>query len=433
MERTPATPPVTAAEYRATGVLLGAFLATIALSVLLAIPFLRAGYRAFEDPGNVGNSFYYLGLILVFTFVILWIAKKGWTKIIQIIILGAVASTVLYVISGLLTGLWDVAYGISVPLGLVGGIGIAVWLYKNPEWYVIDIAGLLVASAAAAIFGISLAIVPTIVLLVALAIYDAIAVYKTKHMLTLADTVIDLRLPVLMVVPKHRGYRFREDARRLGTKAGEGASARTTQKPKEEREAMFMGLGDLVMPTILVVSALTFLPGAAPDALQAEFTDVHTTGDLSLDIRVDVPAQGTLPLTVNYHLDGPADTAWTFDYDLDGDVDATGEGLPTTITAQYDTVTGILVTLEGASGNQTGTAQVAGALNEPGPWYTPALGFFSHGPALGAAIGTLVGFGALMVFVLRGNPQAGLPLLNGGSIAGFLVGLWATTGSIVFW
>ena len=54
-------------------------------------------------------------------------------------------------------------------------------------------------------------------------------------------------------------------------------------------------------------------------------------------------------------------------------------------------------------------------------------------PALGAAVGTLVGFAVLMGFVLKGNPQAGLPLLNGGAIVGFLAGVFKATGSIRFW
>jgi presenilin-like A22 family membrane protease len=51
-------------------------------------------------------------------------------------------------------------------------------------------------------------------------------------------------------------------------------------------------------------------------------------------------------------------------------------------------------------------------------------------PALGAALGTLAGFGVLMTFVLRGNPQAGLPLLNGGAITGFLLGLYWMEGNL---
>lgn len=300
---------MTAGDIRASIMLLAIFIACIALAILFERPFASAGLQAFEDPQDVGNSIWYIALILLFTLVILYIAKKGAKWLIRLIILGAVVATLVYVTDPLLF-----LYGVDEPYAIIASFAFgglcALALYKHPEWYVLDAVGLLVAAASAAIFGISLGIVPVIVLLAALAIYDAIAVYKTKHMLSLADTVIELRLPVLLVIPKIAGYSFRREATRVKD-ANSGN--------KGERDALFMGLGDLVMPTILVVSALHF--GAAWGAV----------------------------------------------------------------------------------------------------------------PAAGAAAGTLLGFGALMYFVLKGNPQAGLPLLNGGSIVGFLVGLWYATGSLVFW
>ena len=303
--------PVTWAEYRATAVLLALFVANILLAILIAGPAKQANLQAFEDPERVGNSLWYIFLILAFTALILWIAKKGKKWLIRLIILAAVALTLVYVFYPLLASWVGLPVGAAVGVAVILSAVATLALFKHPEWYVLDTVGLLVAAGASAIFGISLGIVPVIFLLVALAVYDAIAVYKTKHMLSLADSVIELRLPVLLVIPKVGHYSFRREALRLRDASAES---------KGEREAMFMGLGDLVMPTILVVSALQFaLPG------------------------------------------------W-------------------------------------------GTA-----------------------PALGAAVGTLVGLGVLMGFVLKGNPQAGLPLLNGGSIVGFLAGLWAATGSFVFW
>ena len=58
-------------------------------------------------------------------------------------------------------------------------------------------------------------------------------------------------------------------------------------------------------------------------------------------------------------------------------------------------------------------------LNQPGRsllWLLP-----NEIVAIGTVIGSLVGFFALMRFVLKGNPQAGLPLLNGGALIGFLI------------
>jgi presenilin-like A22 family membrane protease len=50
--------------------------------------------------------------------------------------------------------------------------------------------------------------------------------------------------------------------------------------------------------------------------------------------------------------------------------------------------------------------------------------------AIGAMAGALVGFAILMRFVMRGNPQAGLPLLNGGAIAGYLLSFAVTFGGL---
>lgn len=41
--------------------------------------------------------------------------------------------------------------------------------------------------------------------------------------------------------------------------------------------------------------------------------------------------------------------------------------------------------------------------------------------ALGALVGGLCGYAALMYFVAQGKAQAGLPLLNGGAILGYLL------------
>ena len=127
-------------------------------------------------------------------------------------------------------------------------------------------------------------------------------------MLTLAEGVSPLGLPVLFVVPKKAGFRM--DSLKEKGLIAEG----------EERDAVFMGLGDSVIPGILVVSAFMFLPSSS------------------------------------------------------GSMD-----------------------------------------------------FANLMVALGTIVGSFIGYLLLMRLVYRGNPQAGLPLLNGGALAGF-----ALTYIIVF-
>jgi presenilin-like A22 family membrane protease len=115
-------------------------------------------------------------------------------------------------------------------------------------------------------------------------------------MIDLADTVMDLKLPVLLVVPKIRHYSLIKETKSLKEKL----------KDNEERDAFFMGLGDIVMPGILVIAIYSSI-------------------------------ENGLPL------------------------------------------------------------------------------------ALSVLAGTLVGFAVLMIFVMKGKPQAGLPCLNGGAIAGYVI------------
>jgi presenilin-like A22 family membrane protease len=291
------------------------------LALSITAPFEAAGLKpAFENPDDPINIVYIFVILLVFTVLILVIAKFWKKHVIQIIVLGAVGYTTAYVLYPLFTLAIPKSFSASFPLSdslylivsasavlaIVCAIILVLILYKYPEWYVIDITGILIGAGAIAIFGMSLGILLVIVLLIGLAIYDAISVYKTKHMIDLADTVMDLKLPVLLVIPKIRHYSLIKETKSLKQKLEE----------KEERDAFFMGLGDIVMPGILVASVYNTIPN------------------------------------------------------------------------------GLLI-------------------------------------ALGVIIGTLVGFSVLMIFVVKGKPQAGLPLLCSGAIAGYILSSLILYGEIV--
>lgn len=212
------------------------------LSLLLSTPMETNEMQAFEDPTQVTNSIYYIVLILAFTLVVLIAIKKNMKWIISLLIYLAILSTLYYVFFALFTLVPSLA-GLEDILSVVISTGLTILLYKYPEWYVIDILGVCIAAGVSALLGISLSIIPVIVLLILLAVYDAISVYKTKHMITMAEGIMDLKLPILFVIPKHRDYSFIKE----------------TFKEGEKREAFFMGLGDAVMPTLLVVSANVFI------------------------------------------------------------------------------------------------------------------------------------------------------------------------------
>jgi len=292
-------------------IIMGAlFLLVYGLSISLVQPFASSKViePAFENPNDPINIIYIFAIMLVFTVVVLLIARFWKKQLIQFIILGAIGYTAFYAFFLPIFTLLLPMMVFLVPflLSLICAVVLVAVLFRFPEWYIIDITGIIVGTSAIIIFGISLNVFLVILLLIGLAIYDAISVYKTKHMIDLADTVMDLKLPVLLIVPKVRNYSLIKETKRLKEKIKEG----------EEREAFFMGLGDIVMPGILVESVYISSPQ------------------------------------------------------------------------------GFLV-------------------------------------ALGTILGTLIGFSILMRFVLTGKPQAGLPLLCGGAILGYLITSLVLYGSLV--
>jgi presenilin-like A22 family membrane protease len=229
------------------------FLLVYGLVLFLINPFVTEGgvQQAFEDVNDPVNILIIISIMMVITVTILLIAKYWKDKVIQVIILFAVGYTSFYafflpIFSILLPAFPYISLFLSIACAAI----LIVSLFKYPEWYVIDISGIVIGVGAIIIFGISLSILLVVLLLIALAVYDAISVYKTKHMIDLADTVMDLKLPVLLVVPKIRGYSLLKETKRLKEKL----------EQDEERDAFFMGLGDIVMPGILIGAVYSQIP-----------------------------------------------------------------------------------------------------------------------------------------------------------------------------
>ncbi|MBS3782699.1 MAG: hypothetical protein KGY66_05445 [Candidatus Thermoplasmatota archaeon] len=212
-------------------------------------------YRAFgDDVDDPTNPLIYIGVILVFTAGMLMVFKYGKGEYLQYAILGVVGLTLFYVFYPVLFMVghpiiealqFDWAFFISILLA----ISLTYLLYKKPEWYVVNGIGIIMAAGIAGIFGMSLGILPVFILLIALAVYDFISVYKTKHMVSLASGVMKMKVPVMMVVPQKANYSFADK---------EGIEQELDED--KEREAMFIGLGDMIIPGILPVAATLHLP-----------------------------------------------------------------------------------------------------------------------------------------------------------------------------
>jgi presenilin-like A22 family membrane protease len=210
------------------------FLVVVQILAIVFMPSIIAtDERLFEDPESTTNPISYVLLILGFTLFLLMAIrlKKRW--IITVFILASVAASIFYILSAFL----------SPFISILLTCAMLLLLHLYPEWYVIDVVGIFICAGISTIFGVSMTTLPAILLLIILAVYDAISVYKTRHMVTLAEGVLNVKAPLLFVVPKNRDYSFRTD--QINISGGQ-------EKP---REAFFLGLGDAIIPTILVISA----------------------------------------------------------------------------------------------------------------------------------------------------------------------------------
>ncbi|MFB6080968.1 MAG: presenilin family intramembrane aspartyl protease PSH [Haloferacaceae archaeon] len=260
---------------RAVAVAVLIFLVVQVGALALVGPFDAAGYRAVQNPSDPTNSLVYLAAILVATGLMLAAFRYDFERAVRAVVV--LSSTLLswYVFSVVVPPAVPARGAVAVACSLAVGAALVVY----PEWYVIDAAGVLMGAGAAGLFGISFGPLPAVVLLLALAVYDAISVYGTRHMLSLAGGVMDLRIPVVLVVPVTLSYSLLDDdfedvdevlegegttEGRDGEVDGDGATddGEATEGDDGERDAFFIGLGDAVMPTVMVASAAAFSPAA---------------------------------------------------------------------------------------------------------------------------------------------------------------------------
>jgi presenilin-like A22 family membrane protease len=242
--------------------LLGLYVGAQLVALLLAAPFKTAGLASTSNPNNPTDPLYIIALIIIVPVFIIWFAaKRGGMAALRAVILVGISASLFITLQAALALVTPAPFFLgnpaattvaewSIPLAGAIAVSLLLALTIEPQWYVVDLVGFVAAGSLTALLGISFGILPTFILLIALLVYDAVAVYGTKHMLTLADAVTEMKVPILMVMPGSAGFDY----------TSSGGLKEQQAKPREEREAMFMGLGDIVIPGTLVVSAFVSLP-----------------------------------------------------------------------------------------------------------------------------------------------------------------------------
>lgn len=224
------------------------FAMAIGAALAIAPTYAAQGVQVLHDPGAVWGPPAYLVSVVLLSMIVLALARAGHAWLIQGIFLAAIFATLLVVLEPLLQAVTqdDPASVASTVLAA----GLTTFLLLHPEWYVLDLAGVVVAAGSAAVLGISFTPPMALFLLVLFSLYDAISVHWSGHMVELSRHIRDLRLPILLAIPPRLSHR-------LGTEPGAGSQDDGDDRP------LFLGLGDIILPGLLAVSAAEFLPPAS--------------------------------------------------------------------------------------------------------------------------------------------------------------------------
>jgi len=220
--------------------LIGLFTAGTVIKDIKVNPYVQQ-FIITENSEDVFNAVYFFVYVLIGAIVIMAIIKfyKGQMlfRLLELLMISTSSSIVFYAIFRYF------AYGYeqAMTFGIVFGIIFAISKFFLPKLK--NAAAILATAGVGVIFGISLGVLPIIIMLLLLSVYDFIAVFKTKHMVKMAEVLIksDLAFTVSASV--------KEGAPRFSTKG--------------ERNRIDLGTGDIVAPVMFEVSALALSPMAS--------------------------------------------------------------------------------------------------------------------------------------------------------------------------
>jgi presenilin-like A22 family membrane protease len=178
----------------------------------------------FENPESASNSVIFLTLILFSTAIVVLVLRYF-----RILLKGLEAFAIFF--SSALT--FDLIFlNLNFPIGFLLASILTFLRFYRPSTLTLNLALIFSASGVAAIFGSSLGIIPSLLLLIFLSAYDFFSVFISKHMIYLAK---ELSKDSILIA---------------------GRPAKTKGKISKKEGISRMGGGDIIIPLIFSISAL---------------------------------------------------------------------------------------------------------------------------------------------------------------------------------
>ncbi len=229
------------------------------LAIVVGWLFIIAGLTVTEDPSDVGNSAVFMFSILAAAVVIYYVLKYYKGKLLFYLLELGLIFTAFTLFCGIFP-FQEIAFGtdgmkfllecgkglfcINIPL-IIGLAAVVLRVFFSSYR---NIFLMFATAIVGALLGASLDVMPAALLAMGLAVYDVIAVFYTKHMVTLAKELGEREAGFSIVFPSD--YKSKVVVPR-----GKEKKFRQFYK-KVQMEAVELGTGDLAIPAMLAVSAL---------------------------------------------------------------------------------------------------------------------------------------------------------------------------------
>ncbi len=215
--------------------LLGIFTGIAVITDMSSNPFV-SGMVVTTDASDPVNALFFIGYILVgAVLMMVMIRYFGLSQLLfrgmEFFLIASTSSIVFYAFLRLVGG---VGFEASTMAGIVMGLAFSGSRVFVPGLK--NAAAVFATAGVGVIFGVSLGLVPMLIFLIFLSIYDFLAVFATKHMVELAEFVVkkDLAFTVTAKAPP--------------------------VKPGGAEQRIDLGTGDMIAPIMLEVATLQLSP-----------------------------------------------------------------------------------------------------------------------------------------------------------------------------
>lgn len=259
------------------------FIVSSLFATFLSLLIVDSGIQNPPSSTTSGASyiFFYLIAAVAFSGVVIFLGRKNFGKILRWIFMGVIAYVVFFVwlYLGLFIAQNEIQYLIII--FAAPAIMVLLMIFKN-EWYTVDAAGFFLVAGVSALWGLIIGVWASVGFLAVFAVYDYIAVYRTKHMVSLAKVAMDDKLPLLFVFPGEKEVKMKD------LKLSQSGQ-------KGDKKVLLLGFGDMVFPAIMVVSSAIYGRADILPFMLFPLVGAVTGMIFLLFTRVDKPVPG-LPM-----------------------------------------------------------------------------------------------------------------------------------------